>query len=324
MIDDYRLSLHHRWMEGCTNAPALTREIQHLGCRGDINTVPRHLRPYRTGTIPTDAPLPHLTVRRVTDWITRRLELPTETERKCLGKLCEHSPALATTVVKMRPGNVIVVAGRPAMGKSAFTLGAALANADSGRPTLVHSMEMGEAEVLNRVLASWATLGLHHPMDGGPAIEDNDWTRMQRVLPDLTQLPLWMDHAARVSPSRVRHRIKALARETGRTPLVIIDYLQLMETDQSNGRQTPYERVSEISRELKIIAEETGAASSAAPSSTAAPNTARANGRWCRTSALDNCMSTEPSQAVVWALLLHLVPSAGERTRVRRRSGGHS
>lgn len=55
-----------------------------------------NLRPYRTGTIPRDAPLPHLTVRRVTDWIMRRPEHLTETESKCLGELCERSPALAT------------------------------------------------------------------------------------------------------------------------------------------------------------------------------------------------------------------------------------
>ncbi|MGW1536687.1 ISL3 family transposase [Streptomyces aureus] len=97
MIDDYRLYLHHRWMEGCTNAAALTREIQQLGYRGDINTVRRHLRPYRTGAIPPDAPLPHLTVRRVTNWIMRRPEHLTDTERKCLYELCERSPALATT-----------------------------------------------------------------------------------------------------------------------------------------------------------------------------------------------------------------------------------
>ncbi|MFD5589451.1 replicative DNA helicase [Streptomyces sp. NPDC127063] len=162
-------------------------------------------------------------------------------------------------VVKMRPGNVIVVAGRPAMGKSALTLGVALANAHSGRPTLVHSMEMGKAEVLNRVMAARARVGLHRLMDGGPALEDDDWSRMMRALPDLSALPLWTDYASRVTPSRVRHRIKALTRETGQAPLVIIDYLQLMDTDQRNGRQTPYERVSEISRELKIIAEETGA-----------------------------------------------------------------
>jgi hypothetical protein len=87
VTDDHRLHPHHRWMDGCTNAAALTREIQRLDHRGDINTVRRLLRPCRTGTIPTDAPPAHLTVRRVTDWITRRLD-----------ELCErgHTPATTT------------------------------------------------------------------------------------------------------------------------------------------------------------------------------------------------------------------------------------
>lgn len=55
VIDDYRRYLHHRWMEGCTNASALTRKIQQLGYRGDVNTVQRHLRLYRTGAIPAEA-----------------------------------------------------------------------------------------------------------------------------------------------------------------------------------------------------------------------------------------------------------------------------
>ncbi|MFD5923000.1 hypothetical protein ACFVYP_41020 [Kitasatospora sp. NPDC058201] len=97
VIDDYRRYLHHRWMEGCTDASALTREIQQLGYRGDVNTVQRHLRLYRTGAIPAAAPPPHLTVRRGTDWIMHRPERLDDTERKCLDELRERSPALATT-----------------------------------------------------------------------------------------------------------------------------------------------------------------------------------------------------------------------------------
>ncbi|MGW7099669.1 hypothetical protein [Streptomyces sp. NPDC054838] len=85
-------------MEGCTNASALTREIQRLGYRGDVNTVRRYLKPYRNGAIPVTAPLPHLTVRRVTDWIMRRPEHLTDVERKGLDELCERNPALTTTV----------------------------------------------------------------------------------------------------------------------------------------------------------------------------------------------------------------------------------
>ncbi|MGY4973467.1 replicative DNA helicase [Streptomyces nigrescens] len=162
-------------------------------------------------------------------------------------------------VLKLRPGNVVVVAGRPAMGKSAMTLGVALANAASGRPTLVHSLEMGREEVTNRVLAAKARVGLHHLMEGGSAVTDDDWTRIARRLPDLRELPLWMDYSPRITPGRVRSRITSLIRQTGRAPLVVIDYVQLMYTDQRSARQSTYERVSEVSRELKIIGEETGA-----------------------------------------------------------------
>lgn len=162
-------------------------------------------------------------------------------------------------VLKLRAGNLVIVAGRPAMGKSALTLGVALANAASGRTTLVHSLEMGREEVSNRVVSNRARVGLHHLMEGGKYVTDDDWTRIARAVPDLTSLPLWVDYTPRVTPGLVRTRIKSLIRQTGQAPLVIIDYVQLMYTDQRNSRQTPYERVSEVSRELKIIAEETGA-----------------------------------------------------------------
>ncbi|MGW8329340.1 ISL3 family transposase [Streptomyces sp. NPDC055897] len=98
LVDDYRHYLHHRWMEGCTNAAALTREIQRLGYRGDINTVRRHLKPYRDGEIPITAPSPHLSVRSVTDWIMRRPEHLTDVESKGLDELCGRNTALATTI----------------------------------------------------------------------------------------------------------------------------------------------------------------------------------------------------------------------------------
>ncbi|MFE9853471.1 replicative DNA helicase [Streptomyces sp. NPDC005576] len=161
--------------------------------------------------------------------------------------------------LKLRPGNIVLVAGRPAMGKSAATLGVALANASSGRATLVHSLEMGRSEVTNRVLSNRSRVALDHLMEGGPAVTEDDWTRMARRLPELETLPLFMDYTPRVTPALVRTRIKAVHRATGQVPLVIIDYVQLMYTDQRNSRQSAYERVSEVSRELKIIAEETGA-----------------------------------------------------------------
>ncbi|MEW2581056.1 transposase [Streptomyces syringium] len=71
--------------------------MQRLGYRGDVNTVRRHLKPSRNGAIPTTAPSPHLTVRRVADWIMRQPEHLTDVERKGLDEPCERNPALATT-----------------------------------------------------------------------------------------------------------------------------------------------------------------------------------------------------------------------------------
>lgn len=93
-------------------------------------------------------------------------------------------------VLKMRPGTLIAVAGRPTMGKSALTLGVAVANAASGRPTVVHPLEMGKPEDTNRTLAARARVGLHHLMDGGPSVTDADWARPLKVTPDLAALPL--------------------------------------------------------------------------------------------------------------------------------------
>ncbi|MFC8511130.1 replicative DNA helicase [Streptomyces sp. NPDC057411] len=159
----------------------------------------------------------------------------------------------------MAPGELIVVAGRPAMGKSALTLGIAVANAQSGRPTLVHSLEMGRREVTQRIMAARARVPFHHLRGGSAGMDADDWDRLDRYAPEMRDLPLWMDYSTKVSPGRIRSRIKTLTRETGRAPLVVVDYLQLMQTDQPSARQTPYEKATEISRELKLAAKDTGA-----------------------------------------------------------------
>ncbi|MER7577493.1 DnaB-like helicase C-terminal domain-containing protein [Streptomyces sp. NPDC126514] len=183
-----------------------------------------------------------------------------------LDSLAVSVPAAAITgftdldsLMKLMPGQMILVAARPAMGKSAFALGVALANARAGAPTLVHSLEMGRAEVTNRVISARARVAFHHIREGVDGLTQEDWDRIDLRTPELRGLPLWMDYSARVSPARIRSRIKSIVRETGRAPLVVVDYLQLMQTDQRNSRQSNYERVTEISRELKIVASDTGA-----------------------------------------------------------------
>ncbi|MFF0747421.1 replicative DNA helicase [Streptomyces sp. NPDC004111] len=162
-------------------------------------------------------------------------------------------------LMRLAPGQMIVVAGRPGMGKSAFALGVATATAASGRTTLLHSLEMGRAEVTNRILAAEARVAFDHLRGGVDSMTAGDWDRIDRFVPDLKALPLMIDYSSRVSPARIRSRIKQLVRETGQAPLVVVDYLGLMQTDQRSSRQSLYERVTEISRELKVLASDTGA-----------------------------------------------------------------
>lgn len=163
------------------------------------------------------------------------------------------------SLMRLEGGQMIVVAARPAMGKSAFALGVAVAAATAGTPTIFASIEMGEKEVTDRILAARARVDFSHLRGGRDTLTEADWDRLDRYAPNLRELPLYMDYSARVSPSRLRSRVKTVERATGRRPLVIVDYLQLMQTDRRDGRQTPYERATELSRELKIICQDTGA-----------------------------------------------------------------
>ncbi|MFF9496261.1 DnaB-like helicase C-terminal domain-containing protein [Streptomyces flaveolus] len=83
-------------------------------------------------------------------------------------------------LMKLMPGQMIVVAARPAMGKSAFALGVATANARTGALTLVHSLEMGRAEVSNRILSARARVAFHHIRDGAEGLAQDDWDRLDR------------------------------------------------------------------------------------------------------------------------------------------------
>lgn len=160
-------------------------------------------------------------------------------------------------VMTLEPGQLILAAARPAMGKSAFALGVAVATAMTGRPVVFHSLEMGKKEVTNRVLAAKARVQFHHLKHGKELMTDEDWTALAKHTPDLKTMPLWMDYTARCTPSRIRSRAHTVARETGQSPFIVLDYAQLVESDR-NGRQyeSRYAAMTDISRELKLIPRE--------------------------------------------------------------------
>ncbi|MFI0742383.1 replicative DNA helicase [Streptomyces sp. NPDC021100] len=154
----------------------------------------------------------------------------------------------------LHPGQMIVVAARPAMGKSVLALDFARACAiKHGRPAALFSLEMGEAEIMNRLTAAEARVGLHHLTSGDPSPED--WQRIARAVPRVADAPLYLD----VTPNTTALEIKAKCRrlqQRGGLDLVVIDYLQLMTSGRkAENRQV---EVSEMSRSLKLMAKELG------------------------------------------------------------------
>lgn len=157
----------------------------------------------------------------------------------------------------LQPGDLVVVAGRPSMGKTAFAVNigenAAL---EAGKPVVVYSMEMGGAQLASRILGSVGKLDQQRLRTG--KLENEDWPRLTHAIQKLNEVPVYIDETGSLSPVELRARARRLARQHGGLGLVIVDYLQLM-VGSSKGQGSKDNRaneVAEISRALKGLAKE--------------------------------------------------------------------
>jgi replicative DNA helicase len=153
----------------------------------------------------------------------------------------------------LQPGDLVIVAGRPSMGKTAFSLNMAENVAlDTGLPVAVFSMEMGATQLAMRMIGSVGRLDQHRMRTG--RLEDEDWVRLTTALGKLNDAPMFIDESAGLNALEVRARARRLHRQCGKLGLIVIDYLQLMSaTRQGENRAT---EISEISRALKALAKE--------------------------------------------------------------------
>ena len=162
---------------------------------------------------------------------------------------------LDTKTSGLQPGDLIIVAGRPSMGKTAFSLNIAENVAlDANLPVAVFSMEMGAAQLVMRMLGSVGRLDQHKLRTG--RITDDDWPRLTHALGSLNECKLFIDESPGLTAQEVRARARRLARqcEGGQLGLIVLDYLQLMSgTGQGENRAT---EISDISRSLKSLAKE--------------------------------------------------------------------
>ena len=153
----------------------------------------------------------------------------------------------------LQPGQLVVVAGRPGMGKSVFGANITTSAALRSRvPTLFISLEMTEHELTNRLLAAEAGVSLRGITRGD--LNDGEWTKVAKAAGLIAEAPLWIDASARTTVLDIRAKARRLAATCGGLGLVIIDYLQLM--GSVRRAETREREVAEISRSLKLLAKD--------------------------------------------------------------------
>lgn len=154
----------------------------------------------------------------------------------------------------LQPSDLVIVAARPSMGKTAFAMNlveAALIKAE--KPVLVFSMEMPADSILMRVISSLGMINQTRVRSG--KLEEDDWPRLTSAVNMLKDKPLYIDDTAGLSPTEVRSRTRRVAREVKQDfGLIMIDYLQLMQVPGMTEGRTA--EISEISRSLKALAKE--------------------------------------------------------------------
>lgn len=156
----------------------------------------------------------------------------------------------------MQPGDMIVVAGRPSMGKTAFALNIAEhVSVVQRQPVAFFSMEMGDTQLAKRMMASIG--GIEHKKLRTGRLSDDDWDMMTATLSKLHEAPIHIDETGSLSPAQIRARARRVKMKNGgRLGLIVIDYLQLMTSPKDSENRA--NEVSAISRSIKAMAKELG------------------------------------------------------------------
>lgn len=153
----------------------------------------------------------------------------------------------------LQDSDLIVIAGRPSMGKTALAMNIAenvILNEEGS--VLVFSMEMPADALILRVLSSLGRINQSKIRSG--QLGDDDWPRLTSAVTLLNDKKLWIDDSAALTPNDIRSRARRLVREHGALDLIIVDYIQLMQIAGTPENRTG--EISEISRSLKAIAKD--------------------------------------------------------------------
>jgi replicative DNA helicase len=154
----------------------------------------------------------------------------------------------------LQPGDLIVLAARPSMGKTALAINIAEHVAlNEGLPVAVFSMEMGASQLAIRIVGSIGRIDQGRLRTG--KLNPDEWPRLTESIEKLRNVSLHIDETPGLTPSELRANARRLARQCGKLGLIVVDYLQLMSGSSSDGENRATE-IGEISRGLKMLAKE--------------------------------------------------------------------
>ncbi|PWQ94535.1 replicative DNA helicase [Leucothrix arctica] len=180
-----------------------------------------------------------------------KIQYLAETEGSITGTATGY-PELDEKTSGLNAGDLIIVAGRPAMGKTTFAMNIAESVALADKPVVIFSMEMPAEQLILRMFASNGRVPLTDIRTG--KIREEDWPRVAMSVKAFSKTKLFIDDMGGQTPTDIRAKTRRLAREHGQLGVIVIDYLQLMQTAGKSENRT--NEVSEISRSLKSLAKE--------------------------------------------------------------------
>ena len=160
--------------------------------------------------------------------------------------------ALDKKTTGFNEGDLVIIAARPAMGKTALVLNMALKNVERGKGVIFFLLEMPAEQLMLRMLAAKTSIPLQNLRKGD--MDDKEWSNLSAAFDDLNSKKLFVDDGGSININQLRARVRKLAQiQENNISLVIIDYLQLM---QGLGNKDRHQEVSDISRGLKMLARE--------------------------------------------------------------------
>lgn len=155
----------------------------------------------------------------------------------------------------LQAGDMVVLAARPSMGKTAFAVNIAEHVAlNEGLPVAIFSMEMGASQLAVRIVGSIGRIDQGHLRTG--KLSDEEWPRLTEAIEKLRNISLHIDETPGLTPSELRANARRLSRQCGKLGLIVVDYLQLMSGSAGSEGENRATELGEISRGLKMLAKE--------------------------------------------------------------------